>query len=75
MNSYDIFQPAKPMKGAVIRDWTNQIITVDLVNGIGERFHFEVDPDPDPIRIPRGGDTSWGGKCQLDITLPIVAEQ
>jgi hypothetical protein len=36
---------SKPLPGAVVRDWTNKTLVVDLVNGIGEEFHFEVPPD------------------------------
>jgi hypothetical protein len=29
----------------IIRDWTNKTITVDLVNSLGEKYHFEIEPN------------------------------
>lgn len=28
----------------VIRDWTQKILVVDLVNSLGETYHFEIPP-------------------------------
>lgn len=39
----DIFTSV-PAEGAVLRDWTRSILTVDIENSIGEHFHFEVKP-------------------------------
>lgn len=71
---YDIFQPAKPMKGAIVRDWTRETSTVDVKNALGEKYHFEIPPSAKAESIPpRYGDTGFGGKCQLDMTIPIKA--
>jgi hypothetical protein len=71
MTTRDVFKSV-PAEGAIERDWTNETITLDLVNGDGENFHFEIPPhDPQKVTISSGGDTSYGGKCQLDIILPI----
>lgn len=71
---YDIFQPAKPMKGAIVRDWTGQTLTIDVQNALGERYHFEVPPSEKVENLPpRYGDTGWHGKCQLDMIIPIKA--
>lgn len=72
MDTRDIFKSV-PAAGAIENDWTGETIVLDLVNGLGEKFHFEIRPyDPQTVTIPKGGDTSWGGKCQLDIHLPIL---
>jgi hypothetical protein len=56
-------------------DWTGQTIVLDLKNGTGESFHFEIEHVKPTDRVnlpPKVGDTSFGGKCQLDIVLPIL---
>jgi len=69
---YDIFQPAKPMKGAIVRDWTGQVLTVDVQNALGENYHFEIPPSAKVEKMPpRYGDTGFGGKCQLTIIVPV----
>lgn len=69
----DIFKSV-PAEGAIERDWTSETIVVDMQNALGEKFHFEVTPDGSEkvIIAPKGGNTGWGGSCQLDVTLPIV---
>lgn len=69
----DIFKSV-PAEGAVVNDWTKAILMVDVKNSAGEKYHFEIPPIQPGQTInlpPKYGDTSWGGKCQLDIILPI----
>lgn len=66
-----------PAKGAKLRDWTGQTIILDLKNGMGESFHFEIEhvkPGDKVILPPKFGDTSFGGKCQLEIILPLAVK-
>ena len=39
----DIFKSV-PQKNAIERDWTNETLTVDIENALGELFHFEIAP-------------------------------
>ena len=64
-----------PAQGAIERDWTGETIILDLKNGTGEKFHFEIEhvkPGEKVALPPKFGDTSFGGKCQLEIILPIL---
>lgn len=66
-----------PAKGAIMRDWPGGTIVLDLKNGIGENFHFEIEHvrPSDKVNLPpKSGDTSFGGKCQLDVILPIAVK-
>lgn len=31
----------------IVRDWTHETIVVDMVNSLGEKYHFEVEPGID----------------------------
>lgn len=64
-----------PVRGAIVRDCPVGTILLDLKNGMGETFHFEIEhvKPTDKINLPpKVGDTSFGGKCQLEIGLPIL---
>jgi len=64
-----------PQEGAIERDWTNATLVLDLKNAKGENFHFEIEPVAEGQKDnlpPSYGNTGWGGKCQLDIHLPVL---
>lgn len=57
-----------PEKGAGERDWTNKILVLDLENSIGEKFHFEIEPnekDTLSAHVPNN-------KTSVSITIPIT---
>ena len=44
----------------ITRDWTQKTIIIDLVNAMGEKYHFEVEPEADAGAVPTrpaNGDT------------------
>ena len=69
----DIFN-STPAKGAKVNDWTNQTLTVDIVNSIGENFHFEIKPNEKDNLTARPTDSPADkhGKVYVDIHLPIL---
>ncbi len=69
----DIFN-SKPVTGAVVRDWTTRTLTVDIVNSIGEKFHFEINPNEKDTLTARPTDSPADkyGKTYVDIHLPIL---
>lgn len=69
----DIFK-STPAKGAIERDWTQATLVLDVTNALGEKFHSEIEPAATLKDLPaRYGDTGWGGKCQLEMCLPIAS--
>ena len=69
----DIFK-SLPAKGAKERDWTNETLTVDIDNAIGEKYHFEVLPnekDNLPTR-PTDSPADKHGKVFVDVRLPVL---
>ena len=75
----DIFK-SEPQEGAVVRDWCDETITLDLVNSIGERFHFEIKPgEVDNLRTAGSSAPSDRNAKNnkhavfIQINLPILA--
>lgn len=46
----------------VINDWTKETLVVDMVNSIGEKYHFEVEPYANPNTIPLRSSNSLADK-------------
>jgi len=69
----DIFD-SKPATGAIVRDWTKKTLTVDLVNSLGENFHFEVLPNDVDKLSTRATDSPADkhGKTFVNVSLPIL---
>ena len=38
--------------GSVIKDFTDGILIVDLINQLGEKYHFEIAPGEDASGLP-----------------------
>ena len=64
----DIFTPT-PLPGAVLRDWTHKILTVDIKNSLGEKYHFEVKPGESSKELPPA---SHSEKISVRAIMPIV---
>lgn len=48
------FFKSVPQKGAIVRDFTKATLVVDVQNSLGEKFHFEIEPnekDDLPVRV------------------------
>ena len=41
-----------PASGAIERDWTDKVLTVDIENSLGETYHFEVKPGEKSDKLP-----------------------
>lgn len=70
---YDL--TTKPAPDAIVRDWTDKTLVVDVTNSLGETFHFEVEPYD---RDVKGRGTSHAAgvssvfRIDLKIHLPIA---
>lgn len=78
--THDIFKSV-PAKGAIVRDWCDETLTLDLVNSIGERYHFEIVPgEVDNLRTAGSSAPSDKNAQKNDhavyvqMNLPILAE-
>lgn len=59
----------------VIRDWTQETLVVDVVNSLGERYHFEVEPNANPNSVAsRPTDYPIGGNRVMNVTFPIAVQ-
>lgn len=59
----------------VIRDWTNETLVVDLVNSLGEKYHFEIPPgakDNLPTRATSApSDRGWNKNTSVYVEAHI----
>ena len=55
------------MNTPVIRDWTHETLVVDVVNSLGETYHFEVEPGADPGSIPSRHSNSTNDKASRSV--------
>jgi len=66
------------VNGQVIRDWTKSTLTMDMVNSMGEVFHFEIEPGEGSSDLPSRQTASPGQKnfnersVIVHCTLPIA---
>ena len=69
----DIFT-STPATGAIVNDWTKETLTVDIINAIGEKFHFEIKPnEKDSLKArPTDSPADKHGKTYVNIHLPIL---
>ncbi len=50
-----------------VQDWTGTTLTLDLVNSLGEVFHFEIEPgEKDDLPAPREND-----EITIKILIPV----
>jgi len=68
------FFKSTPAIGATERDWTEQILTVDVVNSINENFHFEILPNEKDSLPTRATDSPADkhGKTFVNVIIPIL---
>jgi hypothetical protein len=64
----------------IIRDWTDKVLVLDIVNSLGEQFHFEIAPGEDASKIPSKPSHDPGKKSTDDsvivhIILPIATSK
>jgi len=62
---------SKPAPGAIVRDWTEKTIVIDLTNALGEQYHFEIEPNADADKIPNRQNND---DTVLNMLLPIGVE-
>jgi hypothetical protein len=76
----DIFK-STPAKGAIVNDWTDKTLTLDLVNSIGENYHFEILPREHDNLPTRASDTPFTNSRNsikstvVNMTFPIASLQ
>ena len=64
----------------IIRDWTKETLTVEVVNSLGERYYFEVEPGANPNVVPSRSSNSPADKVKNGtfikglFTIPVQLE-
>jgi hypothetical protein len=48
----------------ITRDWTKHTLSIDLQNSLGEKFHFDVEPEADAKSV--------SGKSNMGVTDGII---
>jgi len=70
-----------PAPGAIVRDWTQKTLTIDITNAMGEQYHFEILPGENPNNIKNVHAAQSFDKymdrgevvgCEVSIHLPII---
>lgn len=53
----------------ITRDWTQKTIIIDLVNAMGEKYHFEIEPEADASSVPT---RPLGDDVKMNLEMPIA---